>query len=97
MSVPTFLQMAVNTQAMGVASAGAPATKTADSSGFSFGAVFHDLLDIVNPLQHLPVIGTLYRAITGDKLGTVEKLRAIRFMAASGARSAPLPTRPSRR
>ena len=27
---------------------------------------FHNLLDIVNPLQHLPVIGTLYRAITGD-------------------------------
>jgi hypothetical protein len=37
---------------------------------FSFG----DLLDIVNPLQHLPVIGTLYRAVTGDEIGTPEKL-----------------------
>ena len=35
---------------------------------------FDDLLDIVNPLQHLPIIGTLYRAITGDKIGTPEKL-----------------------
>ena len=36
--------------------------------------VFDDLLDIVNPLQHLPVVGTLYRAITGDKMGTLEKI-----------------------
>jgi len=35
---------------------------------------FHNLLGIVNPLQHLPVIGTLYRAITGDKIGTPEKI-----------------------
>ena len=72
--MPTFLQMAANTQAMRVASASAPVAATADSGSFSFGAVFHDLLDIVNPLQHLPVVGTLYRAITGDKLGTVEKI-----------------------
>jgi hypothetical protein len=49
------------------ATAGAPAAK---SSGFSL----HDLLSIVNPLQHLPVIGTLYRAITGDTIGTPEKI-----------------------
>jgi hypothetical protein len=35
---------------------------------------FDDLLDIVNPLQHLPVVGTLYRAITDDKIGTVAKI-----------------------
>ena len=27
---------------------------------------FHHLLDVINPLQHLPLVGTLYRAITGD-------------------------------
>ena len=32
-------------------------------SGFSF----HDFLDTINPLQHIPVISTIYRAITGDK------------------------------
>ena len=47
-----------------------PGTPAASSSGFSF----HDLLSIVNPLQHLPVIGTLYRAITGDTIGTPEKI-----------------------
>jgi hypothetical protein len=44
--------------------------KPADDSGFSF----HDFLSIINPLQHLPVIGTLYRAITGDTIKTPEKI-----------------------
>ena len=35
---------------------------------------FDHLLDVVNPLQHLPVIGSIYRAATGDKMGAVEKI-----------------------
>ena len=35
---------------------------------------WQDVLDVVNPLQHLPVVGTVYRAITGDKMGDVEKV-----------------------
>ena len=35
---------------------------------------FHHLLDVINPLQHLPVIGTIYRAITGEHIGAVEKV-----------------------
>jgi hypothetical protein len=35
---------------------------------------FHDFLDIINPLQHLPVVGTIYRAITGDEIKTPEKI-----------------------
>jgi len=35
---------------------------------------FHHLLDVVNPLQHLPVIGTIYRAITGEHIGNIEKI-----------------------
>ncbi len=27
---------------------------------------FDDFIDVINPLQHLPVIGTLYRKFTGD-------------------------------
>ena len=38
------------------------------------GGFFHHLLDVINPLQHLPIIGTLYRAITGDTMGTVAKI-----------------------
>ena len=32
--------------------------------GFSFG----DLIDIINPLHHIPVLGTLYRKITSDEI-----------------------------
>lgn len=49
----------------------AAATGSAPDSGKSF---FDDLLDVVNPLQHLPVVGTIYRAMTGDKIGTIEKI-----------------------
>jgi len=42
----------------------APAGAALWSKG-GFG--FKDLLDIVNPLQHLPVIGSIYRYLTGDE------------------------------
>jgi hypothetical protein len=29
---------------------------------------FDDLIDVINPLHHLPVISTIYRAITGDQI-----------------------------
>lgn len=32
------------------------------------GFTFRDLLDIINPLQHIPVVSTAYRAFTGDTL-----------------------------
>jgi len=38
----------------------------AQGEGQSFG--FADFLDMINPLQHLPVVGTLYRALTGDAM-----------------------------
>ncbi|HEV7371081.1 MAG TPA: hypothetical protein VGO20_18420, partial [Arenibaculum sp.] len=31
---------------------------------------FWDLLDVINPLQHIPVVGTIYRALTGDEIST---------------------------
>lgn len=50
-------------------------TATAKTEGEGFlDTAFEDLLDIVNPLQHLPVVGTLYRAITGDQMGAVSKI-----------------------
>lgn len=50
------------------------ATKTADSGVKEEEGFFGHLLDVVNPLQHIPIIGTIYRAITGDKIGSVEKI-----------------------
>ncbi|MFC4237641.1 hypothetical protein ACFOY8_20730 [Thalassospira xianhensis] len=33
------------------------------------GFEFTDFLDVINPLQHIPGVGMIYRSITGDELG----------------------------
>jgi hypothetical protein len=45
---------------------GASPDITYDAQDDSFG--FSDVLDIINPLQHFPVIGTFYRKFTGDTI-----------------------------
>ncbi|ATX80689.1 hypothetical protein Ga0123461_2287 [Mariprofundus aestuarium] len=30
---------------------------------------FRDFIDMINPLQHLPVVSTIYRKLTGDEIG----------------------------
>ncbi len=46
-----------------------PAADTADEGFFgSDGLNFDDFLDLINPLQHLPIISTFYRAVTGDEI-----------------------------
>ena len=46
--------------------------ETADDDGFYVfgedGFTFLDFLDIINPLQHIPFISTLYRELTGDTI-----------------------------
>ena len=37
---------------------------------FSFG----DIVDMVNPLQHIPVIGNIYREITGDEMRSSSRI-----------------------
>ncbi|HWD26842.1 MAG TPA: hypothetical protein VG387_06735 [Rhizomicrobium sp.] len=50
--------------------AASPTASNDDSDGGGdFGGIsFHDVLDAINPLQHLPVIGTLYRDLTGEQI-----------------------------
>jgi len=38
------------------------------------GISFFDLIDIINPLQHIPVISTIYRSLTGDRIGLAPRL-----------------------
>ncbi|MHA1567224.1 MAG: hypothetical protein ACTSX7_18085 [Alphaproteobacteria bacterium] len=40
----------------------------------SAGDFFWHLLDVINPLQHIPVISTIYRALTGDEISPAAKL-----------------------
>ena len=53
-----------------------PQAKTAwakDGSGEE-GLTFADFVDAINPLQHIPVVAQIYRAITGEKIGLAAKL-----------------------
>ena len=49
-----------------------PRGDTAEEDGFKVfgedGFTFLDFIDIINPLQHFPLISTLYRELTGDTL-----------------------------
>src|SRR5579872_3478503 len=38
------------------------------------GFQFHDLIDAINPLQHLPVVSAIYRWITGDTIGNIPRI-----------------------
>lgn len=35
---------------------------------------FWDFLDVINPLQHIPIVNTLYREISGDQIGVAARL-----------------------
>lgn len=35
---------------------------------------FWDMVDIVNPLQHIPVVNTIYRQLTGDEIGNFARI-----------------------
>ena len=59
----------------GIAKLAAPASaSSAPNAESSSGLGFRDLLDIVNPLQHIPVIGHIYRSISGDTIHPIMKI-----------------------
>ncbi|MDX2074175.1 MAG: hypothetical protein SFX19_07425 [Alphaproteobacteria bacterium] len=39
-----------------------------------FFSSFADFLDIINPLQHIPGVSTIYRELTGDTISTGAKI-----------------------
>ncbi len=41
-----------------------------DGGEFDFG----DILDVVNPLQHIPVVSSIYRELTGDEIGPAPRI-----------------------
>jgi len=55
----------------------ADATPGTDNSFKFFGKdgfTFFDLLDVINPLQHIPVVSTIYRSLTGDEIDPGAKI-----------------------
>jgi len=66
----SFVMMPPHVTVQPAAAAAASTAAPSADEGFSFS----DLIDIVNPLQHIPVVSTLYRAITGDQIKTFPKI-----------------------
>ncbi len=65
-TVPTQIPTAVIAQSPAV-----PQKSPHDKTG-SF--TFSDLLDVINPLQHIPVVGTIYRELTGDSISPAARI-----------------------
>lgn len=63
-------------------------TATAPATAQDDGPSFRDVLSALNPLQYLPVVGTIYRAVTGDVVA--EPLRVAGSMIASGLMGGPI-------
>ena len=57
-------KLATATNGSAANAASAEARATGDDEGFSFT----DVLSMLNPLQYLPVLGSIYRASTGDTI-----------------------------
>jgi hypothetical protein len=49
----------------------APAQASTDEGS---GGFLHHLWQVIDPLEHLPLISTLYRAVTGEHIGTLERI-----------------------
>ncbi len=47
-----------------------PASEAAQSQVFGFG----DLVDMVNPCHHVPIVGSIYREVTGDEIRPISKI-----------------------
>lgn len=49
-----------------------------EEGGFSLwgedGFDFWDIVDIINPLQHIPVVSSIYRELTGDEIGAAPRM-----------------------
>ena len=59
---------APSSQAMGLNESKIPVEPKAHDFGFK------DFLDVINPLQHIPVVSTIYQHLTGDTIAPVAEI-----------------------
>jgi len=52
----------------------APDDVSTPTTSIKTGPSFKDVLDVINPLQHIPVVGTIYRKITGDDISSSARI-----------------------
>lgn len=68
-----------------------PAAPNPEPPGLFEGGEFSlaDLVDVINPLQHIPIVSTIYRELTGDRIGHGARLAGdVLFMGPFGGLSA---------
>jgi hypothetical protein len=73
MTVETLAQPTTSDNTVSVTAA-APQQGKIKSFNDDDGPSFSDVLDILNPLQHIPIVNTIYQHLTGDKEGAVADL-----------------------
>ncbi|PTW60184.1 hypothetical protein C8N35_105187 [Breoghania corrubedonensis] len=61
---PNPVRPAASAQTARISAGPAASAREGDAEGFGFS----DLIDTLNPLQQLPLVGSLYRAVTGDEI-----------------------------
>jgi hypothetical protein len=61
-----------STESITVTAPSPAAPKSHFWDGAEFG--FTDILAVINPLQHIPIVGMIYRAVTGDTIGNVARV-----------------------
>ena len=64
----------------------APSVPAPAATGRGFS--FHEFLSELNPLQYIPVVGTIYRAVTGDTIP--ESARTVGSLVVSGLTGGPI-------
>jgi hypothetical protein len=70
-----FLEMALAIQRQNEnADASRPRRAFVNAAFGDDGFGFDDVLDVINPLQHIPIVSTIYRALTGDKIDVAPRL-----------------------
>ncbi len=77
-------------QGLAIAATTAPAPSAAAPQAASGkgGVTFGEVLSCLNPLQYLPVVGTIYRAVTGDTIP--EPIREAGSLVVSGLTGGPV-------
>jgi hypothetical protein len=71
-----------------IQAANSPVAAAPRTATHEHGWSFHDILSALNPLQYLPVVGTIYRALTGDVIS--EPLRRAGSLVVSGLLGGPI-------
>jgi hypothetical protein len=85
--MPDLVTPTFTSQVSALAVTAAPPAVTATPPAADHTA-FHTILSELNPLQYLPIIGTIYRAVTGDTIP--EAVRSVGSFVVSGLMGGPI-------